>query len=115
MENKWWVALQEKLKNDIILQQTFGNRVWFLRISKEFANNQPYIIFNEWEQEWWEYSNNGHEKWLAIFPVIIDIVVPYSLIASWRSSREYIRSILSWFSGKLTDDREWEIVFKKFL
>lgn len=108
----WIKALQNYLKNDTDLKNLWVNRVWFLKVENW---NWPAIVFNEWSWEAMEWANINYEKWIDIFPILIDVVVKYSDSKKWYDIRNLIRKKIWKFDWKLTNDWEWMIVFKQVL
>ena len=88
------------------------DRVWFLKVE---TGDWPAIVFNEWT--WWyaEWSNLWYEKWVDIFPILIDVVVKYEDYKRGYEIRNKIREKIWKFNWALTDDWEWNISFKQFL
>lgn len=100
-------ALQEYL-----LSLNLCERVGFLKVE---TGNWPAIVFNEWD--WWVFDswNIDYEKWVDIFPILIDVVVKYEDYLNWYTIRNTIRKELGKFNWELTSDWEWTIAFKQFL
>lgn len=103
----WPKALQEYL-----LSLNIADRVWFLKVE---AGDWPAIVFNEWD--WWypDWSNMWYEKWIDMFPVLIDVVVKYEDYKTGYNVRNTIRKEIWKFNWKLTNDWEWTIAFRQFL
>lgn len=108
----WIKALQNYLKNDTELKSLWVNRVWFLKVENGVW---PAIVFNEWSWEAMEWANIDYEKWIDIFPILIDVVVKYSDSKKWYDIRNIIRKKIWKFDWKLTNDWEWMIVFRQVL
>lgn len=105
-------ALQNYLRNDSELQKLWVNRVWFLKVA---TGDWPAIVFNEWGWNALEWANLSYEKWIDIFPVLIDVVVKYEDYKNWYDIRNLIRKKIWKFDWSLTKDWEWMIVFKQVL
>ena len=105
-------ALQSYLINDSELKKLWVNRIGFLKVA---TWNGPAIVFNEWGWNALEWANISYEKWIDMFPVLIDIVVKYNDFKKWYDIRNYIRKIIWKFDWKLTKDWEWMIAFKQVI
>ena len=79
------------------------------------AGDWPAIVFNEWERWYPDWSNMWYEKWIDIFPVLIDVVVKYEDYRTGYDIRYKIRELLWKFNWQLTNDWEWTIIFRQFL
>lgn len=87
------------------------DRIWFLKVEQ---GNWPAIVFNEWD--WWEDDLiQDYEKWIDIFPILIDVVVKYEDYATWYSVRNQIRKMIWKFNWSLSSDWQGNIAFKQFL
>lgn len=105
-------AFQSYLRNDTELKAQWVNRVWFLKVEN---GKWPAIVFNEWDWSVANASNISFEKWIDIFPVLIDVVVKYEEFKKWYDIRGLIRKKIWKFNWKLTNDWEWTISFLRFL
>ena len=103
---------RQKALQEYLLSQKLADRVGFLKVE---AGDWPAIVFNEWDWGYPDWSNMWYEKWIDIFPVLIDIVVKYEDYKTGYNIRYKIRELLWKFNGKLTNDWEWSIVFRQFL
>lgn len=101
-------ALQTYLLN----ANLWTNRVGFLKVEEW---NWPAIVFNEWDWSDYDWSNEWFERWIDIFPILIDIVVKYEDYKTWYDIRANIRKLIGKFNGSLNSDWEWTIVFQQFL
>ena len=102
-----------KALQQYLLSLNLCSRVWFLKVE---AGEWPAIVFNEWDWSSFDsWSNLGYEKWVDIFPVLIDIVVKYEDYLRWYEIRNRIRKEIWKFNWQLTSDREWTIAFRQFL
>ena len=101
-----------KALQQYLLNQNLCNRIWFLKVE---AGDWPAIVFNEWDWGYAEWSNLWYEKWIDIFPVLIDIVVKYEDYMRWYEIRNKIREKIWKFNWSLTNDWEWTIAFRQFL
>ena len=101
-----------KALQSYLLNNTSVSRVWFLKV-EEWA--WPCIVFNEWDWSPQDSANLGYDKWIDIFPVLIDVVVDYEDFKTWYTTRDTIRKLIWKFNGSLTADWEWTIAFKNFL
>lgn len=87
------------------------DRVGFLKVEKW---DWPAVVFNEWD--WGEPDViQNYDKWIDIFPVLIDVVVKYEEYISGYTLRQQIRKLLGKFNGSLSADWEWTIAFTQFL
>ena len=103
---------RQKALQEYLLSQKLADRVGFLKVE---AGDWPAIVFNEWDWGYPDWSNMWYEKWIDIFPVLIDIVVKYEDYKTGYNIRYKIRELLWKFNGKLTNDWEWSIIFRQFL
>ncbi len=104
-------ALQEYLLQDVDIKP-LCDRVAFLKVEKWEGTH---IVFNEGNRWETESGNLWYEKWVDIFPVLIDVVVPYEEYQKWYKIRRLIRKKLGKFNGDLTQDREGTISFRQHL
>ena len=92
------------------------DRIGFLKVE---AGDWPAIVFNEWDWGYPDWSNIGYEKWIDIFPVLIDVVVKYEDYRKGYQIRNKIREKIWKFNWKLnwanSTDWEWTISFRQFL
>ena len=102
---------RQKALQEYLLSQNLAERVGFMKVE---AGDWPAIVFNEWE--WW-YPDviQDYEKWIDIFPVLIDVVVKYENYKTGYDIRYKIRELLWKFNWQLTNDWEWTIAFRQFL
>lgn len=100
-------ALQTYLLN----ANLWTSRIGFLKVE---IGDWPAVIFNEWD---WQEPDlvQSYEKWIDIFPVLIDVVVKYEDYATWYNLRQKIRKLIGQFNGALSKDWEGTIAFKQFL
>lgn len=105
-------ALQNYLRNNSELKSLGVNRVWFLKVA---TWEWPAIVFNEWGWNAIESANLSYEKWIDIFPVLIDVVVKYKDYKKWYDIRNCIRKFIWKFDWKLTNDWEGMIAFRQVL
>lgn len=107
----WPLALQTYLQADPVIS-ALCKRIAFLKAE---VGDGPHIVFNEWT---WSERRNGnitYEKGIDIFPVLIDVVVPYDQYMSGYDIRHEIRKKLGAFNGQLNQHRSWSIAFKQHL
>ena len=103
-------ALQEYLLNN---PEVKADRVGFLKVEQ---GKGTAIVFNEGDRtSVRDNGNQGYEKGVDIFPILIDVVVKYEDYKEGYNVRGTIRKLLGKFNGKLTNDREGTIAFKQFL
>lgn len=100
-------ALQEYL-----ISLWLAERVWFLKVE---SWDWPAIVFNEWNRATKSNWNLDYEKWVDIFPILIDVVVKYEDYMTWYRIRNTIRKNIWKFNWQLTNDWEWTIAFRQFL
>lgn len=103
---------RRKSLQEYLIWLNLCDRVWALKVE---TWNGPYIVFNEWNRWSVEMSNQWFEKWIDIFPVLIDVVVKYEEMNNWDDIRMQIRKNIWKFNWKLTNDWEWTIAFERFL
>lgn len=101
-----------KALQQYLLSLKLCERVWFLKVE---TGNWPAIVFNEWDWGDFDSWNIGYEKWVDIFPILIDVVVKYEDYLSWYEIRNRIRKEIGKFNWALTSDWEWTIAFRQFL
>lgn len=113
MNDNYISALQSFLKNDSEINSIVWDRIWFLRMAE--WTPKPCIVFTEqsWKPE--DFSNPDYRAWVDMFPVLIDIVVEYEDSIVGRNLRHLLRKKLWSFSGVLSEDWSWEIIFQEFL
>lgn len=102
-------ALQYYLRNS---QELNVDRVGFLKVEQ---GNWPAIVFNEGNWYNVDGTNVWFDKWVDIFPVLIDVVVKYEDFKQGYDLRGKIRKLIGKFNWALTDDREGTIAFRQFL
>lgn len=102
-------ALQQYLLNN---NEIDVERVGFLKVEKW---DGPAIVFNEWDRTVLENANISYEKWIDIFPILIDVVVKYEDYKDGYDIRGIIRKNLGKFNGSLSQDWDGTISFKQFL
>lgn len=105
-------ALQTYLLADTTLKWYWAKRIWFLKVA---TGEWPAIVFNEWGWNALEWANISYEKWIDMFPVLIDIVVKYNDFKKWYDIRNHIRKLIWSFDWKLSKDWEWIIVFRQVI
>ena len=105
----WQKALQEYLLNN---EEIDSERVWFLKVEQWEG---VAIVFNEWDWSAVDGANISFEKWIDIFPVLIDVVCKYEEYISWYEVRNLIRKNIWKFNWSLSNDWEWTISFRQFL
>lgn len=100
-----------KAMQEYLLSLWLADRIWFLKVE---TGDWPAIVFNEWD--WW-YNDlvQDFDKWIDIFPVLIDVVVKYEDYKTGYDIRNKIREEIWKFNWKLTNDWEWNITFRQFL
>lgn len=113
MNENYISALQTFLKNDTEVQVIVWDRIGFLRMAEWIA--KPCIVFSEQSRKPEDFSNPDYRAWVDMFPVLIDIVVEYNDSIVGRNLRHLLRKKLGSFSGALSEDWSWEIVFQEFL
>ena len=105
----WQKDLQEYLLNN---EEIDSERVWFLKVEQ---GDGVAIVFNEWDWSAVDGANISFEKWIDIFPVLIDVVCKYEEYISWYEVRNLIRKNIWKFNWSLSNDWEWTISFRQFL
>ncbi len=107
----WQKSLQEYLLKDSQISK-LCSRIAFLKAEQWEGTH---IVFNEWTRQETDDWNVCYEKGIDIFPVLIDIVVPYEEYQNWYLIRRLLRKKLGKFNWLLTQDREGTIAFKQHL
>lgn len=105
----WQKSLQQYLLSN---EEIDSERVWFLKVEQW---DGVAIVFNEWDWTNVDWANQSFEKWIDIFPVLIDVVCKYEDYIKWYEVRNLIRKNIWKFNWKLTNDWEWNISFRQFL
>lgn len=103
---------RRKSLQEYLLGLNLCERVWALKVE---TGDGPYIVFNEWDWGSVDMSNQWFEKWVDIFPVLIDVVVKYNDMNIWDDIRMQIRKNIWKFNWSLTNDWEGTIAFERFL
>lgn len=106
------ISNRTKALQEYLLSLDVAERVGFLKVDN---GEGPAIVFNEWDWGNYDYWNLWFEKGIDIFPVIIDVVVPYEDSQTWFQIRQKIREKIWKFNWRLTADREGTIAFQQFV
>ena len=115
----WQKAFQEFLQADQWISAIAGDRIAYLRVKKwenpDYRELIPCVVMNEGSWDMIDYGNQGFEKGIDVFPILIDVVVNYDDFHNGMKLRNLIRKKIWAFEWAMGTDREWSIRFQQFL